>query len=151
MRGMAMPGCTEAQAEAYFAAREVDAPPPDKPLTPIVIVMDAQGANAAGAFTLDNGTMVLLVEIVISNTGQGPYAALSAGDMGEVTLDLIGPVETLTLALGGPYIGVDPVNVLSKKSTATVQMPAIGDWTVALHGQGANAQVELRLIERFSM
>lgn len=148
---MNMDGCTAAQADAYFNARKANAPPPDKELPPVTILLDAQGANPTGAFSLDEGTMVLLVEVYVNNTGPGPYFALGPDGAGDLMLDLVGPTETKTISLPGENIGIDPANPLSKMVSATVDMPTIGDWAIALNGQGTNAAIEVRLIERFYM
>jgi hypothetical protein len=149
MRGMNMDGCTAAQADAYFDSRKVNPPPPDKELPPVVIVLDTQGANPSGAFTLDAGTMTLMVQIYLNDTAPGPYAAVGPGGVGDLTLSFVGPKETTTYTIKGPNVGVDPADPLADKFTTMLEMPAVGDWALTLDGQGSNTQLEIRLVERF--
>lgn len=151
MRGMDMDGCTAAQADAYFDARKANAPPPDKELPPVVITLDAQGSNPTGSFTLDAGTMTVLIEYYLNSTGPGPYFALGADGAGDLALNLVGPTETKTITIAGLNAGADPAKPLAFRSTSTLDMPTIGDWTVTLEGQGANVELEVRLVERFYM
>lgn len=151
MRGMSMDGCSAAQADAYFGSQKADAPPPDKILPPVLIALDAQGSNPTGAFTLDEGTMVLLIEYSLNSTGSGPYFALGPDGAGDLTLSLVGPTETKTITIDGRNVGADPARPLAIRSTATVEMPTIGDWSVALEGMGSNVELEVRLVERFYM
>lgn len=151
MRGMDMDGCTAAQADAWFDSQKANAPPPDKELPPVVIVLDAQGANTPGAFTIDAGTMRLLVHMYLNSTGPGPYAAVGPDGVGDMQLRFVGGDDTTTLTIGGRNVGVAPADPLANAFTAVLDMPAAGDWTLELEGQGSNAQLEVRLIERFSM
>lgn len=150
MRGMDMPGCTQAQADAYFDERAKNAPPPDKPLDPFTITLDPQGADQTGAFSVDNGTTVLLIEFYLRNSGQGPYAALGADPAGNMEVEFVGESGSTVFELGGASIGVDPASALDRKSMAMLPEPSAGGWTVTFLGQGTNVELEIRIVERFS-
>ncbi len=154
MRGMDMPGCTAAQAEAYAKAQEANAGPrPDQALTPVKIALNLQGTDQKATVALDEGTMTLFATVYVNDTGQGPYLALGPGGQGDVTLQMKGAntTKTFTLAGSGSSVGVDPAAPLAKKYTAALEMPESGAWTITVGGQGQAVQVEVDLLERFVM
>jgi len=159
MSGMDMPGCTSAQADAYFKKMSAQAPPPDKQLAPVKIPLAQDGSGETGKFTVDNGTMHLIVKIELKDDGsgaylvQGPGQAPSSGDL-EVLFTAPGaktPAFKITLKGSGGSVGVSGVNSLDLTANGETAMPLEGDWVVSLGGSGIGAGTTISLTERFFM
>lgn len=151
MGGMDMPGCTAAQSAYYYKKQQENyvAPPPDKPLAPVKITLTPQGPDASGKFSIENGTMILLVSLYVNDTGTGPYLAMGANPGDDLKLEIKGPTtKTFTIKAAE---GVDPVAALSTQTNSEISMPAQGDYTVTLTGMGQNVVVTMTLTERFYM
>lgn len=150
MAGMDMPGCPADVAERYYREQQAKARA-DKPLPPVKIALKPQGDGQTGAFSVENGTLQLLVTVYLNDTGQGPYFALGPGGMGDLRVDLKGGSVTKSVALSGSAnsAGVDPAVVMTHAYNAIVTLPSDGDWTATVQGQGQNVQVTLSIVERF--
>ncbi|MFA5862599.1 MAG: hypothetical protein WDA16_12985 [Candidatus Thermoplasmatota archaeon] len=150
MVGMDMPGCPASVAEKRYLEAQAKARP-DKQLPPVKIALKPQGDGQTGAFLVENGTLQLLLTAYLNDSGPGPYAALGPGGMGDLKVELKAGASTksITLANSANSAGVDPAVVMTHTYTSMVALPADGEWTVTVLGQGQNAQVTLVLVERF--
>lgn len=158
MSGMDMPGCSAAQADAYFTKMTANAPPPDKTLTPVKIALTNDGTGETGKFTLDNGTMHLLVKVQLKDAGGGPWAVFGPGSppSGDLQVDFTppgakAPSFSVVVKGSGEQAGIDPAANLDITSTGESPMPAMGDWGITVGGSGVNAGLTVTLTERFVM
>lgn len=150
MVGMDMPGCPASVAEKRYLEAQAKARP-DKELPPVKIALAPQGDGQTGKFAVENGTVQLLLTIYLNDSGPGPYAALGPGGTGDLKVDLTGGDSTKSIALAGSAksAGIDPAAPMSHLYNAIVALPARGEWTATVQGQGQNAQVTLLVVERF--
>jgi hypothetical protein len=151
MVGMDMPGCPASVAAKYYAEQAAKYRP-DKVLPPIKFTLTPQGPDKAGNFSIDNGTMQLLVTVYLNDTGTGPYAALGPGGQGDLSVALkpsSGDAKTLTMGGSANSVGVDPASPLLRSWNTLYTTPADGGWGATLSGVGQNTQVTVLLLERF--
>jgi hypothetical protein len=150
---MDMPGCTEAQYEALKRAQaNVSAKNPDKVLPPVVIKLDAQGAQAPGSITIESGAKSLIIKIEVNDSGTGPWVIAGKGGKGDLTLHFTpstGSATDVPLTGTGPTAGVDPARPAGASFDQTIRNPASGAWSISLDGQGQNAHVTITVTERF--
>lgn len=156
MSGMDMPGCTQAQAERYFAAQSALPPPPaDKALPNVKIELNPQGdATQTATFQVpDNDTKQLLVAIRVNDSGQGAWFVSGSGtppasDL-KVTLKSGSVTKTITVS-GIQSAGVDPANALAKGPyNDAIPLPPAAGWTITVDGVGQNVHLDVQLTERF--
>ncbi|MHB8604206.1 MAG: hypothetical protein ACYDCK_03035 [Thermoplasmatota archaeon] len=147
-RDNAMESASTKDAMAMSAAK------PDRPLAPVTIALAPDGSGETGSFAVDAGVRALAITITLTDSGVGPYAATGAGGTGDIVVKLVAKsatnATTVTLSGTGGTAGLDTGTTTSKGPfTATAAMPAAGAWTISVEGQGQNAAISVKVIEKF--
>ncbi|MHB8586858.1 MAG: hypothetical protein ACYDDF_13605 [Thermoplasmatota archaeon] len=156
MPGMNMTKATGGNSTKSGGTPAANATAPPKTLAPVKIALTPDGSAESAKVTVDAGVMHLHVTIYLNASGTGAYAATgpSGGDLVLTVTAPGGSSAAKSVALTGTAAttGVDAGTGASKGPFAVaIDMPTGGTWTIAINGQGQNAEVDATLVESFTM